>query len=544
MQYSANPKAITHATEDGGNSVTRVKLSALTAIALVLLGTVWAFASPRGSSADEGFHLINIWCAWGETEMCQLDPDRGIAAVPEALIYSSCYAVWPSQEGAGCLDGMPMDLVETDGTIWFPSSSYSIGFFKTMRAFAGENLVLSVQIMRIFNVLVAGFFLFWALSLSTRAVARGLAISWGVSIIPIGIFFIASVNPSSWTIIGTGVYWAFLASALSAESKTKRQERLLWLGVVSSAILALLARTDSGIYLVVASVAVLVWRWREVFAKYSIKGLSSAAMGLFALIVVTSTIIVNRFQSVTFSFPGAQTSTDHPAPLTKALLELPAFAFGLFGGQMPKFIVKESEVFHGEAGYSFHGYIFGVGWTEFPLPSLVGLIIGAAAIAIILLGLTRYTKTRLVALVIIIFAFILQMTLMRASQGFSMINNANLQPRYFFPYALLFVGIAASVSVSRKPFLSRAQTLFLVTPLILAGSLAWLAVATRYAVSPLATYTNFGQPVDWWWNFGPGRLAWFIVAVVATTAWFSLAVGLWGRFVEKRIPFEIRTYSR
>lgn len=523
--------------------MTRVKLSALTAIALVLLGTVWAFASPRGSSADEGFHLTNIWCAWGETELCQLDPDRGVASVPDALISSSCYTVWPSQEGAGCLAGLPMDLVETD-KISYPSYSYSIGFFKTMRAFAGENLDLSVQIMRIFNVLLAGFFLFWALAVSTRSVARGLAISWGVSIIPIGIFFIASVNPSSWTIIGTGVYWAFLASALSAESKTKKQERLLWLGVVSSAILALLARTDSGIYLVVASVAVLVWRSREIYEKASIKTFVSGVIAFTALIAVTLAIITNRFQSLTFTFPGAQTSTDHPASLTKALLELPAFAFGLFGGQVPKFIVKESELDQGEDGYSYHGYIFGVGWTEFPLPSLVGLIIGAAAFAVILLGLNRYTKPRLVAVIIIIGAFVMQMVLMRASQGFSLINNSNLQPRYFFPYAILLMGIAASISVSRKPFLSRAQALFLVTPLILAGSLAWLAVATRYAVSPLATYTNFGQPVDWWWNFGPGRLAWFIVAVVATTFWFSLAVGLWGRVVEKRIPFEIRTYSR
>ncbi len=150
--------------------MSRVKLSALTAIALVLLGTVWAFASPRGSSADEGFHLTNTWCAWGETELCQLDPDLGVAFVPEALIYSSCYAVWPSQEGAGCLKDLPMDLVETDKIVSSPMS-YSIGFFKTMRAFAGENLVLSVQIMRIFNVLLAGFFLFWALAVSTRAVA-------------------------------------------------------------------------------------------------------------------------------------------------------------------------------------------------------------------------------------------------------------------------------------------------------------------------------------------------------------------------------------
>jgi len=509
----------------------RVKLSALTALALLLLGTVWAFASPRGSSADEGFHLTNIWCAWGDSDLCKVDPNKGVALVPESIVYSPCFAEWPSQNGAGCLSSLSMDLVETD-RISFSPFSYSIGFFKTMRVFAGENVELSVQLIRLFNVALASGLLFWALATSTRTVSRALAISWGVSIIPVGIFFIASANPSSWTIMGVGTYWAFLASALGSEQKTSRQTRLLWIGVVASALIALLARVDSGIYLVVATVAVLIWRWQEFTKKASKTTLVASLIGFVVLISASAAILLNRFKGVTFSFPGAQTSNDHPAPLVKALLELPAFVFGLFGGQVPKFIVKDSEVFHGEDGYSFHGYIFGVGWTEYPLPSLVGLLIGAAAFTTLTLGLSRSTKLRVLAVLIVMVAFVVQMALMRASQGFSMINNANLQPRYFFPYALIALGIAASISQTRRPFFSRVQVMLLSLPLLVAGSLAWVAVATRYAVKPSATYTNFGQPIEWWWSIGPGRLAWFLVAMLVTAIWLALTLGAWGRLVQ------------
>ena len=506
-----------------GRSVKKIQLSALTALALLLVGVVWTFASPRGSSADEGFHLTNIWCAWGDSELCELDPlIENRAFVPEALAKSSCYTTWPSQSGAGCLKDLSMDSVESSKL----SFTYSLGFFKTMRVFAGENLDLSVQVMRLFNVVLASILLFWALVASTKPIARALAISWGVAMIPIGIYFIASVNPSSWTIMGVGTFWAFLASALGPGIKTKRQLMSLWMGASSSLIIAILARGESGIYLTGTIGAILIWRWKSI-KEYLPRSALLLLLGGFIVAVLCSVVVIfSRFSS--FSFPGAQTSTDQPVPMVKTLLELPSFLFGLFGGQPAYFIITDSEFFRGGIeGYRPTGFIFGVGWTEFDLPSLVGLLVGAAVFGVVIIGFTKHSKPRVLAVLFLVVGVTTQIILMRASIDFS--NSAYLQPRYFFPYVLVILGIAAVLPFRLGPFFSKMQLLLISTPIVIAGSVAWLATATRYAVSPSAAYTNFGQPIEWWWDFGPGRLAWFVITCLATVLWVSIAIGFWGR---------------
>jgi hypothetical protein len=506
----------------------KTQLAALTALVLLLLGSVWAFASPRGSSADEGFHLSNIWCAWGDWELCEHDSATTTAFVPDALQNSPCFTTWPSQSGAGCLKDLSMELVETTRI----SSTYSPGFYKTMRVFAGENFELSVQVMRLFNVVLSSALLFWALVASTKPIARALAISWGVGIIPIGIYFIASVNPSSWTIMGVGTFWAFLASALGPGIKTRRQLWSLWLGASSSLIIAILARGESGIYLTATIGAILIWRWKSIREHLSRSALLLSLGGFIVAVLSSVAIIFNRYSQSAFSFPGAQTSLDQPVPLVKTLLELPSFLFGLFGGQRANFIITDSEFFRGMEGYRPSGFIFGVGWTEFSLPSLVGLLVGAAAFGVVIIGFAKFSKPRVLAFALLIVAFTTQIILMRASIDFSAIIY--IQPRYFFPYVLVILGIAATLSVRGGPFFSKMQLLLISIPIVIAGSLAWLATATRYAVSPSAAYTNFGQPIEWWWNFGPGRLAWFIIAFLVTALWAIITLGFWGRVsVEK-----------
>lgn len=502
----------------------RKKLASVTALSLLLLGIVWAFASPRGSSADEGSHLTNTWCAWGNSDLCQIGPEAEVLLVPDSIANSACFTLWPSQNGAGCLKDLSMDLVQVGPTIRIVPDVYSLGFFKTMRVFAGENIEISVQIMRTFNVALASALLLWALLTTTGPIARALAISWGVAIIPIGIFFIASVNPSSWVILGVGTFWAFLASALGPGEKTRKQLWSLWLGAAASFIIATLGRSDAGIYLTVTMATILIWRWKS-FKVTASRRMVFIFLGGLVAIAVAAIQLLSRYRQTRFSFPGAQTSTDQPVPLIKSFLEWPSFLYSLFGGQSAKFVISDSEVARGLEGYRPAGYLFGVGWTEFALPSLVGLLIGAAVFGTVVIGFTRYSKPRVLAVTFLVLAFVAQVVLMRASVDF---GRAILQPRYFFPYALVILGVTATISVKRGHFFSRVQLLLSSIPILIAGSLAWLATATRYAVSPSAAYTNFGQPLDWWWDFGPGRLTWFMVVILVSGLWVAVTLGLWG----------------
>lgn len=502
--------------------MTRRKWASLFALSLVFLGTVWAFSSPRGSSADEDFHLVNIWCAWGDSEYCTVQPERGTAIVPEALVESWCYARTLGENSAGCLNNLSMQPFET-GRISLDPLSYSIGFYKVMRALAGTDLNVSVQIMRLFNVLVAAGFLIWALLACNWSISRALALSWGVALVPVGIFFIASVNPSSWTIIGVGTFWAFLASLLSPSQRSRLRTWSLALGAMAAASLALVARTDSGIYLFVTGVAILIWRWKYVVNHLSRVTVILLAFLLGALGVFVYWLQMRRYGVFPFSFPGAQTSTDQPNPVLKMLLEVPSFFFAFFGGQAPKTTLSDTLFDTGLEGYRPTGFAYGVGWTETQFPSLVGLAIGAVVITMIIVGLRSHNRLRPISVVFVAIALLTQVVLMRAYFDFATIIT--IQPRYIYPLVLVLIGIALSLH-SHIRMLNRTQALLLTMVLTTAGGVAWLAVSTRYALGSEATFTNFGQLPDWWWSAGPGRLASFVIAVFMTSLWFYVSVYL------------------
>jgi len=490
----------------------------------MLLGVAWAFASPRGSSADEDFHLVNIWCAWGNSEYCTLQPERGTAVVPAALVESACYARTLGDNTAGCLNSLGMQPFETSRITYDPLG-YSLGFFKVMRSMAGTNLDLSVQVMRIFNVIVAGAFLTWALLATNWSISRALALSWGVALIPVGIFFIASVNPSSWTIIGVGTFWAFLASLLSTTPRTRGRTWSLIAGTLAAAVLALLARTDSGIYLSLSVAAVVIWRWRYLVDHLPRKLFALISIIFVALGAFVFWLQIRRFVVLPFSFPGAQTSTDQPVPALKTLLEVPSFFFALFGAQAPKSVLSDTLFDSGLDGYRPVGLAAGVGWTETQLPSIVGITIGAAAIALIFLGLRRHNRSRPAAVFFLAIFFVVQIMLMRAYFDFGTI--VTIQPRYLFPAMLVLVGIALSLHGGRR-FLNRTQAVILGAALTLAGSVAWLAVSTRYALGSDATFTNFGLQPFWWWPVGPGRLLSVGIVTLLTFLWFFVTIYLTG----------------
>lgn len=512
--------------------MTRTKWAALVSLALMLLGVAWAFASPRGSSADDDFHLVNIWCAWGNSEYCTLQPDRGTAIVPAALVESACYARTLGDNTAGCLNDLGMQPFET-GRVSFDPLGYSLGFYDVMRSMAGTNLDLSVQVMRIFNVIVAAGFLAWALLSTNWSISRALALSWGVALIPVGIFFIASVNPSSWTIIGVGTFWAFLASLLSAAPRTRRRTFSLIAGALAAALLALLARTDSGIYLVLSVAAVIIWRWKYLVGHLPRKLFALISVIFAALVVYVFWIQFRRYAIFPFSFPGAQTSTDQPVPAFKTLLEVPSFVFALFGGQMPRSVLSDTLLDSGLDGYRPVGLTAGVGWGETQLPSVVGITIGAAVIALIIQGLRRHNRFRPVAVLFLVLAFVAQILLMRAYFDFGTIIT--IQPRYLFPALLVLVGIALSLPSSQR-FLNRTQAIIIGIALTSAGSIAWLAVSTRYALGSDATFTNFGLQPFWWWPVGPGRLMSFGIVTMLTFLWFFVTIYVTGTMKKPRVP--------
>lgn len=483
-------------------------------VALLLLGVTWTFVSPHGSSADDDFHLTSIWCAHGISDYCQDAGDGQGVFAPRIIAYPACFVEWPARASAGCTTDLTYDLIYTQRGGPY-SGGYPPGFHWMMGFFAGSDVVSSVLTMRIINVLIAAVLLALTLAVVQPSIRRAVTLSWGVAVVPVGIFFIASTNPSSWMIIGIGLYWALLLSVLRSEDFDRKflARGLLTIVVVA---LAVVSRRDAAFFILVSTLAVAFLGFSKA-RRHRLRLYLWALSGVIASIVAA---VVFLFPTlfVSLDIPGAQTATDQPNPLIKILLEIPSFMAGMLGGQEPNFIMSNSGEDQALEGYRPTGLTYGIGWTEFSLPSVVGVVGSASVAAAVVVGFTSYSRSRILATAFVAVAVVGQIFLLRALAGFDAITS-NVQPRYIFPLTLVLLGISLLVSRSRLVVFTRVQGVLIGMGVLLAGSIAWLASATRYAVGPNAAFTNFGQTADWWWESGPSRLIWFLVAVGATTFW-------------------------
>jgi hypothetical protein len=311
----------------------------------------------------------------------------------------------------------------------------------------------------------------------------------------------------------------------------------VWLGLISSTVVAIGARTDAIIYLLISTLAVLIWRYRGLVKTVRPRNLLMIATTLAIISIIGITLFLNRFAGAQFSFPGAQTSTDQPVPLLKTLIEFPSFFMGLAGAQGPQSGLSTSASNRILDGNRFSGFYYGIGWMDFNLPSLVGVLIALSIFAVFFIAIRHQTTPQKIAIITSILLVVLVVILLRARVDFE--NISHIQPRYLFPIFLAILGISLSVGINHFEFLlSRSQAFLVSVFVVIAGAIAWLATATRYAVGPDSAYTNFGQTPEWWWDIGPGRLGWFLITCLVTALWVYSTVWVWGRARSFALDFE------
>ena len=99
---------------------------------------------------------------------------------------------------------------------------YPAQFYATMHLFAGNNVQLSVLLMRLFN---AALFLL-ALLAVYLALPAGLsrAATWGslVAMVPLGVFIVPSTNPSSWALTSAAITFVSVVGYVSQDDRRRR----------------------------------------------------------------------------------------------------------------------------------------------------------------------------------------------------------------------------------------------------------------------------------------------------------------------------------
>lgn len=449
-------------------------------LALLALAS-WALASPMGASPDDDFHLVSTWCADpGKTWACEVGADSTERVVPEALVKSSvCFAHHP-ERSAGCqkdtfeLNPVPTELTQRGNFV----RQYPPVYYAAMNMFVSSNIELSVVLMRLFNavVFVAMTTALFALLPLTRRPA--LVWGWLASTVPLGLFLIASNNPSSWAIVGVGSAWIALLGYLESNGRRK-----VGLGLIFalSVIMAAGSRGDAALYAGFAIALVLLLRFRNE-RRFWLDAILPIVMGVVAaLFVLTSRqsqLGVEGLPSAPVSDPTAVAvaaqSGDSIGHIAALLFNVPSLWAGVFG-------------------------YWGLGWVDTDMPAIVTFGAIAVAVGVVFTGLRVMTWRKAIALgatgilLVIIPTWVLY-------QGGHQVGQ-EVQPRYLLPLIVMFIGLAMVSATGRGPRLTRTQRILVGVTLSVAQLVALYMNMRRYIQGDApGVGWNLDQYTLWWWD--------------------------------------------
>ena len=330
--------------------------------------------------------------------------------MPAPVVQSAvCYAFKPDVT-ASCQDAV---LASTDlaGTqhINQIDGLYPGAYYQVMALLVGPDVEQSVLVMRLVNALLATLLLAAVLRLLPAGLAAAATLAVVVTFVPLGLSLVASTNPSSWSIIGIGTFWAFALAFLRRPSLRDRRGVLIATAMVVSAAMAIAARVDSAAYVAITAVVVVTLAgWRSSMAR----PWRTALVGLLAL--AGALTYLNRGQALTGGDQTLGTADAGAGLLLTNLAYLPVLVQGAVGG-------------------------WNLSWNDVLMPPLVPvvgvLVLGALAYRGLLDTWPRKLWATGLALLALVAVPIAYLQSQRLGVG------EVVQPRYLLPLLTLLVGV-------------------------------------------------------------------------------------------------------
>jgi hypothetical protein len=450
---------------------------------LLLLAALaaWAVASPVGSAPDDDFHLASIWCATGDDERCIADPGGEQVTVPAALIEAACYA-FEAEQSAGCQDrldffGSP-DLTTDRANL---HGAYPPVFHAALSVFVGDDIEASVLRMRL-GVVTAFVALLTAAVLLLPAARRESVIwAWAITTVPLGMFVLASNNPSAGAVAGVGLVF----TALMGWFETSGGRRAgLGVVAVAAAVLAAGSRGDAALYSIFAAVAA-VFLSAHRSRRFAIAAILPAAIVVFsALMFRVSRPAEDTTQGVEDAGIGTLLARVLPAAY-----EVPAIWAGVFG------------------------WDWGLGWLDTPMPKAVAMGALACFVGAGILGFAQVSRRKLLVLIggVVVLWAIPTVVLVLAGEEV----GSNVQPRYLLPLIVLFAAVLLWMPDGSPLGLSAVHRAVVITVLAGAQAAALHLNIARYTRGFDDPGVNLDANVEWWWQLPFSPLATWIVGSLA-----------------------------
>lgn len=461
---------------------TRFRILYLAPILAMLALLAWTFASPMGSAPDDDFHLASIWCAnSARTDLCEQGSTPNSRIVPAAVHDAPCYA-YDANKSAGCqlktFTFSPKPTVQT--TRVNSTSEYPPVFYAVMNLLVTPNILVSVILMRILTALLfVG--LTTALFVLLPAVRRQtLLLMWMITTVPLGVFLLASNNPSSWAVIGVGNAWISLLGYFETEGR-----RRIALGAIFAVatIMAAGSRGDAALYSVIAigTVGVLKLAWTKRFWLQAILPLALAvvAIGFFLISRQTAsgeTGFTGHGAAPTVGTGSAAQSLSGFGLVAYDLLNAPSLWSGVFGG-------------------------WPLGWLDTPMPAVVSLGAVAVFVAVAFVGFRQlgWRKTTVLALLGLVLWLLPVYVLVRSG---STVGNS-VQPRYLLPLIVLLGGVLLLATRGRQFRFGRGQLILVGGVLAVVNLVALELVIRRFVTGNGSLGLNLDTGDKWWWSSFP-----------------------------------------
>ena len=458
-----------------------IRWSVIGVIAGILTLSAWAVSSPIGSSPDDNFHNPSIWCGQGtRDDFCETGTEPNTSLVPKTLfINSECYAYNNAASGACAESKVLTQAYQTN----LNYNIYPPLYYWTMSWFASENLSASIISIRLVNS-ISGVLLIailaWLLPRNLRQIP---VVSLIATAVPLGMFTIASVNPSSWAILAIAIFFPSVIGLVRAKSWKRALPFAGLTGV--SFLMGSGSRADSGAFLLLAgALAVFIALPKEII--HAVKPLpraliAAAALGTFLFLLTTSNTASQWISSSALNLG----LTPVLASSLQNIRNLPDLFVGAFG-------------------------YWGLGWLDTPLPSSVWAVTFGTFCALLFVSIKHFSTRQTIAAVAAFGALITVPLVTLAVQG--RVVGDWVQPRYLVPLLTLLLATALYRSSENKALeLSSGQIFFVGLGLVGANAISLHTNLRRYLTGLDVNEISLDVGIEWWWVTKPATdsIFWF-----------------------------------
>lgn len=461
------------------------------AIAIPILAFIslvsWGLSSAPGSSPDDDFHLAAIWCGIGDRDgLCEDPGDDSFARlIPGSIEDSTCYAFDPD-ESAACwesdVEGMKLaHRANIDGL-------YPPLFYAAMAPFASTDVQASVLVMRVLNAAFAVGLLTGVFFALPRRLRPALIVSVLATSVPLGVFLLASTNPSSWAILSAATVWICLYGALS----TTGRQRLVLTGLaVFCALIGAGARADSAVYTMFGVVLALILGLRRRGGLL----VPLIGAGLIAIISVAFYLTSGQSGAALTGLEGDRSPLTPGQHLTN-FLGVP----GLWVGALGK---------------------WGLGWLDTIPPDGVWVLSFAVFAGALFVGIHAMRGRRVLAVLLALAGmWLVPFALLAQSNA---VIGTEVQPRYILPVMIIMIGVASMRPDAAAAWFGMRYVLA-GTALVISFAVSLYYDIRRYTTGLDGTAINLSRNVEWWWPSAPSPMA---VWVVGSLAFAVMLVLFW-----------------